>query len=273
MPDLMPDQPNQPETTPAETPPQGKPPQDLWKLRDLVLLIIFVPVDLVLSNVLAYAGYVALKPFMHWRATPSALGDNAIFLLCLQAIFYVFLFAYIYLLVKVHYGTAFWHALHWRKLGLGRATRYFLGGVALSMFVMLVPTFLPEKKSFPLEKMFSSTSNAYAIAFFAVVVAPFMEELLFRGVLFAFFQKNAGLRFAIFGTAVLFAGLHVPEYWGAWDHVVLILVVGLVLSTVRGLTDSLTPSVILHAAYNATLMAVLFLQTDQFRKLPEMIFR
>jgi uncharacterized protein len=99
-----------------------------------------------------------------------------------------------------------------------------------------------------------------------------MEELIFRGVLFAFFQKNGGLRFAILGTAVLFAGLHIPEYWGAWDHVVLILVVGLVLSSTRGLTDSLTPSVILHAAYNATLMGVLYLQTDQFRKLPAILF-
>lgn len=273
MPDVTPDQPNLLAPPPAEAQAQVKPQQDLWKLRDLLLLIIFLPVDWFVSSILALSGYAVLKPVMHWQTSIGGLKGNEVFGLVLECIIYIFLLAYLYLLVKVHYRKPFWNALHWRKIGLGRATRYLLGGVALSMAVMLISTILPEKKSFPLEKMFSSTANAYAIAFFAITVAPFMEELLFRGVLFAFFQKNAGLRFAIFGTAVLFAGLHVQEYWGAWDRIVLILVVGLVLSSVRGLTDSLTPSVILHAAYNATLMAVFFLQSDHFRKLPEMIFR
>jgi membrane protease YdiL (CAAX protease family) len=270
MPNDTPDQPYlfQPLLQP---PPEVNPPQELWKLRDLVILIVFVPVAYFISNIVAFAGYAVLKPLLHWHSTPGTLEDNAVFLLALQSMFYLLLLAYIYLLVTVHYGAPFWAALHWRRIAVSRAARFFLGGVGLSFLVMLAPSFLPENKNFPLEKMFSRPANAYAIAIFAVVVAPFMEELLFRGVLFAFFEKNGGLRFAILGTAVLFAALHVPEYWGAWDHVVLILVVGLVLSSARGLTDSLSPSVVLHFAYNATLMAMLYLQTDQFHKLPAIL--
>jgi len=100
-----------------------------------------------------------------------------------------------------------------------------------------------------------------------VLVAPFMEELIFRGVLFAFFENLVGLRFAVVSTALLFAGLHVPEYWGAWHHAALILLVGVVFSMARGLTGSLAPSVILHFAYNTTLMTGLFIGSQHFREI------
>jgi membrane protease YdiL (CAAX protease family) len=254
-----------------EPPPAAEPPRDLWRLRDLLILIVFLPVDLFISNIVAFSGFALLKPFLHWEGGSNALAESPLFQLCIQSVFYVFLVIYIYLLVTVHYRSSFGSALHWRKITAHGAARFFLGGIALSLLVILSPLFLPEEKTFPLEKMFSSPANAYAIALFAVLVAPFMEELLFRGVLFAFFERHGGLRFAIFGTAVLFAALHVPEYWGAWNHVLLILVVGLVLSSARGMTDSLTPSVILHVAYNGTLMAMLYLQTSGFQKLPALL--
>jgi membrane protease YdiL (CAAX protease family) len=153
-------------------------------------------------------------------------------------------------------------------LSAHNTVRYLLGGAALSLVVMIIPPLLPEKKGFPLEKMFNSPASAYAIAAFAVLVAPLMEELLFRGLLFAFFEKHGGITFAIISTAVLFAGLHIPEYWGAWNNVVMILVVGLTFSIVRGLTGSLTPSFVLHLAYNGTLMFLLYLQTQHFHKMP-----
>ena len=97
-----------------------------------------------------------------------------------------------------------------------------------------------------------------------------MEELLFRGLLFAFFEKHGGLTFAVIATALLFAGLHIPEYWGLWDHVVMILIVGVVFSLVRGMTRSVMPSYILHLAYNGTLMLLLYFHTYYFQKFPRL---
>jgi membrane protease YdiL (CAAX protease family) len=77
-----------------------------------------------------------------------------------------------------------------------------------------------------------------------------------------------GLRFAIAATALLFAALHVQEYRGAWNHALLILIVGLVFSLARGLTGSLAPSIVLHISYNATQMIVLFFASDHFRAIP-----
>jgi CAAX protease family protein len=245
-----------------------------WRIRDLLFFILFIPVALVAANLIVFIGYAALAPTVHWAMSIEKLQTNAIFLLVLQLVFYIFLLAYIYFFITLYYKASFWGALNWNRLSAHNTLRYLLGGAALSLVVMIVPPFLPEKKVFPLEKMFNSPASAYAIAAFAVLIAPFMEELLFRGLLFAFFEKHGGLSFAIVSTAILFAGLHIPEYWGAWNHVIMILVVGLTFSIVRGLTGSLTPSFVLHLAYNGTLMLLLFLQTQQFHHMPTgLIFR
>lgn len=249
--------------------------REQWRIRDLLIFILFIPVALVAANLIVFVGYAVLAPMVHWTISIAKLQTNVIFLLVLQLVFYIFLFAYIYFFVTLYYKSSFLSTLKWKKLSAHNTLRYLLGGAALSLVVMVVPPLLPEKKTFPLEKMFNSPSSAYAIAVFAVLIAPFMEELLFRGLLFSFFEKHGGLTFAIVSTAILFAGLHIPEYWGAWNHVIMILIVGLTFSMVRGMTGSVTPSFALHLAYNGTLMLLLFLQTQHFHRMPTnfLIFR
>jgi membrane protease YdiL (CAAX protease family) len=250
---------------------QPRPPRQPWRLRDLLLFIGFVGVALVIViifNVLVTVAYVVLAPMAGWTLSVFDLQRNAIYLLALQMIWYVLLLAYIYILVAIYYRLPFWKALKWERLAAHHTLRYFMGGIGLSLVVMLAPRVLPEKHGFPLEKMFTSPGAAYAIAVFAVLIAPFVEELLFRGVLFAFFEKNGGLTFAIAATALLFAGLHIQEYWGAWQSMLMILFVGALFSTVRGITKSVTPSFILHMAYNGTQMMFLYFQTQHFHKLP-----
>ncbi len=248
-----------------------RPSRQPWRLRDLFFFLVFVAVSfvamLILSLVVSIA-YVVLAPLVGWTLPLLDLQKNVLYLLTLQLVWYVLLLAYIYFLVTMYYRLPFWRGLNWQKITGHSAVRFLLGGAALSMVVMVVPPFLPESKGFPLQKMFNSPSSAYAVAVFAVLLAPFVEELVFRGLLFAFFEKNGGLTFAIAGTAFLFALLHIPEYWGAWDHVVMILIVGIVFSVVRGMTRSVTPSYLLHLAYNGTLMALLYFQTQHFQHFP-----
>ncbi len=252
-----------------------KPLPEKWRIRDLLIFILYGLFSLVAANILVFVGYAFLAPLLHWTVPIQKLQTNVTFILTLQLFWYLLLLAYIYIFIRSYYKASFLSTLKWEKLSAHATVRYLLGGAALSLVVMIIPPLLPEKKGFPLEKMFNSPASAYAIAAFAVLVAPFMEELLFRGLLFAFFEKHGGLTFAIISTAVLFAGLHIPEYWGAWNNVVMILIVGLTFSIVRGLTGSLTPSFVLHLAYNGTLMFLLFLQTQHFHKMPVglLIFR
>lgn len=265
--------------TPPEQPPVGltiKPLPEQWRIRDLLIFIGVGLFSLMATGPIAIVGYYLVVAPLTGKSVPlQALRTNVIFGLCVQLVWYAFLLAAIYLFIRLYYKDSFSNALKWKKLSFHSTVRYLLGGSALSLVVMVIPPLLPEKKGFPLERMFDSPTSAYAIAAFAVLIAPFMEELLFRGVLFAFFEKHGGLTFAVVTTAVLFAALHIPEYWGAWHNVVMILVVGLTFSLVRGLTKSLTPSFVLHLAYNGTLMFLVFLQTQHFQKMPSgfLIFR
>ncbi len=222
-------------------------------------------VALIAANFLTLTVYTLLQPLTGWKSHPDAMRENAFYLLALQCIFHALVLLVLYWFLVVNHGLPFWASLKLRAVTPRLARRFVLGGIALALVVQIAPAILPDREDFPLQKMFSSPAAGYAIAVFAVLVAPLMEEILFRGVLFSFFEHVVGLRFAIVGTAVLFAALHVHEYWGAWNHVLLVSMVGLAFSLTRGLTGSLTPSCILHAAYNASLMAALFLQTQGFR--------
>jgi membrane protease YdiL (CAAX protease family) len=252
-----------------------RPLPEQWRIRDLLIFIAVGFFSLVAANFLVFIGYAFLSPLLHWKAPIQGLQTNVIFLLSIQLVWYLLLLAYIYFFIIWYYKASFLGALKWKGLSAHHTIRYLLGGTALALVVMVMPPLLPQGKSFPFEKLFNSPASAYAIAVFAVVVAPFMEELLFRGLLFAFFEKHGGLTAAIVATAILFAGLHIPEYWGAWNNVVMILVVGFAFSVVRGLTGSVTPCFVLHLAYNGSQMLLLFLQTQHFHRMPAgvLIFR
>ncbi len=248
---------------PKPTPPLA--PRDIWKLRDLLLLVVFIPFALLVSNLAVLMGYVVLRPLAGWHMRADAVQSNTFFLLIQQCVFYVLVLVLLYLMARIQHQQPFWKSLGWKKPTPRQVAGYLAGGGGLALAVSLALALRPDTQGFPLEKLFDSRAASYAIGAFAIGVAPVVEELVFRGLLFAIFERAVGLRFAVVTTAVLFAGLHVPEYWNAWNHLAMILVVGLVFSLARGSTGSLTPSVILHIGYNFLIMTGLFLSTQHFR--------
>ena len=260
---------------PISSPPPSSPAageQELWAFRDLILFLAFACFAFLISVFLLTFIYTYVHRAMGWRLPPMGIQNSAFLLLVVQLTFHALIFGYIYFLIRLRYQRPFWKTIQWRRVPLARALELVLGGALLAVFMELAPALLPDKPTFPLQRMFSSPEAAYATGIFAVFVAPFMEELIFRGVLFAFFERFGGIAFAVVTTAVLFTAAHLEEYSGAWNHLLLILVVGLVFSLVRGLSGSLTPSVILHTTYNFTMMLTLFLTTQHFRAIPGLSF-
>ena len=242
-------------------------PRDVWTLRDLLLFIAFLPAALLVSDVAAFAGYFALRPFTHWHARLESLTSNTLFVLALQSLFYLLVLIYLVLLARLLHRHPFWKSMGWSRPPVGRAVAFLVGGGVLAVVVTVLPPLLPDAEGFPLEQLFTSPLASYAIGVFAILVAPLVEELVFRGLLFAIFERMVGLRFAVGATALLFAGLHVPEYWHAWNHVLMISIVGLVFSLARAKSGSLAASVLLHVGYNTCMMAALFFTTQHFHVL------
>jgi len=258
---------------PVVEPSGGALPQEskLWSWNDLALFLVFAALAFLASNFLVALGYVGIRSLSGEHNPPAALPDNPFLPLALQLLFYGLLFAIIYLLVVAYHHRPFWSSLNLRKPTARQVIGYMMGGLVMAICVQIAPTVLPDQENFPLERLFSSPLAAYAVAAFAVLIAPFMEELIFRGVFFAVFERRVGVRFAVATTAVFFAALHVPEYRGAWNHVLLICLVSGVFSLARGLTGSLAPSIILHFAYNLSLMTVLYFGTQHFRSLQALL--
>jgi membrane protease YdiL (CAAX protease family) len=252
------------ESTGGAAPPPGT---NLWKWTDLLLFLFFAALAFLISYFTVALGYAAFNGLNRSPVPPPGGPENSLLSLGLQVIFYILLFGSVYLLVAVYHHQPFWSSIQWRNPTRGQALGYLAGGFLLAIFVQLAPTVLPDKQDFPLQQMFSSPLAAYAVAAFAILIAPFMEELIFRGVLFAIFERQVNLIFAIVATALPFGALHFYEYRGAWNHLLLIFFVGGVFSVTRGLTRSLAPSVLLHFAYNFSLMAGLYIQTSRFHTL------
>jgi membrane protease YdiL (CAAX protease family) len=259
----------QPGGTPVECPPPQPPvpslaPREIWKPRDLLLFLAFIPFALLVSKLAVLMGYVVLRPFTGWHAKADLVQSNTLFLLIQQCVFYVLILGFLFLLAKLQHQQPFWKSLGWKKPTARQVAGYLMGGGGLAIVVNLALWMQPDTQGFPLEKLFNSRAACYAIGAFAIAVAPVVEELVFRGLLFAVLERAMGLPVAVVTTAVLFAGLHIPEYWNAWNHVLLILAVGLVFSLARGMTGSLTPSIILHIGYNSLMMTGLFFSTQHF---------
>ncbi|MEO5576867.1 MAG: type II CAAX endopeptidase family protein [Gaiellaceae bacterium] len=101
----------------------------------------------------------------------------------------------------------------------------------------------------------SSRAAAYALSFFAVVVvAPIVEELLYRGVGLSLLER-AGAPVAVVVTAVLFGLGH-----GLVLSLAAFVWFGIVIALVRLRTNSIYPAFIVHCVFNAIGMtAPLFL--------------
>jgi membrane protease YdiL (CAAX protease family) len=137
-------------------------------------------------------------------------------------------------------------------LGMGLAATYLFG---------LTQLFPPKAdQSFgPMATAVDSASlfGRLLFAATAVLVAPPVEEFLFRGILLAGFGRSWGFGPAAVGVTALFALAHITEvrsYWPALFGIALFASVSLVL---RLRTRSLWPSICLHASYNGVLMLTL----------------
>lgn len=98
----------------------------------------------------------------------------------------------------------------------------------------------------------------FAWSFLAIVIAPPIEEFLFRGVLFTGFSRTWGPLVAGTIVTALFVAMHVTEAWGSVVAMLAIATVGVATLLMRISTGSLVPAIALHCAYNAAISASIF---------------
>jgi len=111
----------------------------------------------------------------------------------------------------------------------------------------------------PLTRLIQSGGWArMACAAIAILLAPPVEEFVFRGVLLAGFAGAWGIRVAASIVTILFVGMHLPYVARYWPALLGLTILALLLVIVRMRTGSLLPGIAAHLAYNFVVVAAAF---------------
>lgn len=98
-----------------------------------------------------------------------------------------------------------------------------------------------------------SVTDLVCLLIVAVMVAPIIEEVVFRGLLYQLVRARKGVSLAIIVSAVAFAGVHfIPLLLGVF------VVMGIVFALVTEHFKSLYPAILLHALNNATSVVLVY---------------
>ncbi len=206
------------------------PPDPVWGGWDLLGLLAVTIVTLMGS----FLGVLLVaRRWLYPHLEISELGRNALIVVTGEALGYLFVFGYMYLLVtRQRTRPKFFPSVHWNwPLHPGL---YMLVGAGLSVSLQLLAHLLPIPKNLPIDSLFRTPAEAWALTLFGVTLAPLMEELLFRGFLYPVLNRHLGVNAAVLLTALGFALLHGSQLKFSWGPLLVIFLVGLVLTIVRG---------------------------------------
>ncbi len=95
--------------------------------------------------------------------------------------------------------------------------------------------------------------NRLALAGVTIVMAPFAEEMLFRGILYPWISQAGFPRLALWGTSLLFAAIHLNLV-----TFVPLTVLALGLTLLYERTDNLWAPIAAHALFNAMNFVILY---------------
>jgi membrane protease YdiL (CAAX protease family) len=210
-----------------------------------------------------------------------------------NVLWFAFIILFLYVTLAVLRDRPFWGSLGWKKLktdpisGKGSPWMYFLSGCGLAIFVAIASSRVKNTEHVPIQELFRSRGGAMLLMAMAVLVAPLVEETVFRGYLYPLFAgKFSGLaeflginavqavRFgmgaAIFLTGVLFGLMHAPQLGWTWGLVSLLSFVGVIFTFARARTGTVVASFLLHLGYNSMIAVTSIIATRGFTHLPSM---
>ena len=275
--ELEPIPPAAPESPP---PPIWEPPapiiaEDLnvpWRAVDVLVLIILTVVwTLFLGFALFFlAALVGVTP----AVIQSSVRDQSIISIIAQALADLSVLAYLAVHIRSSYRLPFWRTIGWRKLSLPAIPAplvgfaLFLAGAAISFLVDAASSLHLPGKPLPMEAVFQDRVSSLLFLLMAVLLAPVMEETVFRGYIYPVAARSWGLPAGILFTGALFGLLHGFQLGGAWWQISLLVAVGATFTWVRAATKTVVASYLLHLGYNSFLFAAFLVSTHFLRTMP-----
>lgn len=235
-----------------------------WSGWDVAAIVVFALIAIFVFTLAAL--FVARTLPQYHNASFTELAMNARVVIGAQTVAYPIVLLFIFLMVRTRSDQPFRAAIHWSWPG-NSAPAFVMAGIVLAIVVEGLARFLPIPKSLPMDAYFHDATSAYMMAAFGITLAPLMEEIFFRGLLYPLLRRAFGLVTGVLLTGAGFAAIHGAQLGYAWAPVLSIFIVGVVFTVVRVRTNSVASSFLMHCGYNFTLFAALWLASDHYRHL------
>jgi membrane protease YdiL (CAAX protease family) len=154
---------------------------------------------------------------------------------------------------------SFKETLGWQSGGM-TWRHYALILVFFFAVAAVVGYYVPEQENELTRMLQSSRVVVFLVAFMATFTAPIVEEVIYRGILYSAFQRAVGSGVAIAAVTLLFALVHVPQYYPSFSTIGLLLLLSLILTLIRARTNNLWPCIVLHTIFNGFQSVLLILE-------------
>ncbi len=185
----------------AEYRPRPVLPEDLrisWSWPHFAVFIFFTLGSFFIvqtSLALYYAPHQALTQ----KQLEQYLLNKPQFLFGTNILWYAAIFLFLYVTLAVLRGLPFWSSLGWKKLksnlsnGKANPWAYFFSGCGLAVFVFIASAQVHTSDKVPIQEVIKNRNSAMLLMAMAVLVAPLVEETVFRGYLYPLFAKSFGI--------------------------------------------------------------------------------
>ena len=168
----------------------------------------------------------------------------------------------------------FWETIRWswpvdanpwrRALLLGSTV---LLAVALLALGWLITSILGGGETQIDQLIKSSFAARLTTAFIAAATAPFVEEVIYRGVLYPAVDRAFGTIWAVLVVSLMFTGVHLLQYHNNLGVIAVISMLSITLTLARALTGRLFPCFVIHLVFNGiqsiTIVASPYLESTQ----------
>jgi uncharacterized protein len=270
------------------------PPMRFPNFADVGLVVVLLLLGWMASGALLAA---ALHSHLWGVSTIKQAVNDIHYALGSQAIWYLISFSGCLLLFPAIWHKGFFDGLEWHAAAAIRK-RWRLISAAFACFALALVDglLLPGPPDTPIDQVFRMPGAAWLLFAFGITMAPFFEEMGFRGFLLPAFCTAADwaaerlmhlptpepdiegkTRWSIGAmavgsllTSIPFALMHAYQTGYSLGPFLLLVCVSLVLCWVRLSTRSLAASTLVHSSYNLLLFSLMLAGTGGFKHLDKM---
>ena len=199
----------------------SKIPPDLrvpWGWTDLGIFLLFYlgsTIILLIIAMIAAAGILSI-PFPSLQKHPVLLIVVTIIAQTASSIAALF---YFWILARVRRAGKLWPTLGWHSLD-GTTTsgatvlKYLFTGLGLAIAVTVMGQLVKESRPVPFEEFFKARQSVLMLMGFGILVAPLVEETIFRGFLYPVAARQFGIVPGVIFTGILFGAFHAMQLVG-----------------------------------------------------------